>query len=53
MGLENAPFIPLLVGGCGKIEAHIICSMVTCKMTAPVTGITLRFTGPVRAVSRQ
>ena len=39
--------------GCGKGEAHINWSMVTCKMAAPVTGTTLRTTGPVPADSRQ
>ena len=39
--------------GCGKREAHINWSMVTCKMAAPVTGTTLRTTGPVPAESRQ
>ena len=29
------------------MEAHINWSMVTCKMAAPVTGTTLRTTGPV------
>ena len=39
--------------GCGKRQAHINWSMVTCKMAAPVTGTTLRTTGPVPADSRQ
>ena len=39
--------------GCGKSEAHINWSMVTCKMAAPVTGTTLRTTGPVPADSWQ
>ena len=39
--------------GCGKRETHINWSMVTCKMAAPVTGTTLRTTGPVPADSRQ
>ena len=30
----------------GKREAHINWSMVTCKVVAPVTGTTLRRTGP-------
>ena len=36
-----------------KREAHINLSMVTCKMTAPVTGTALKTTGPVPADSRQ
>ena len=32
--------------GCRKREAHINWSTVTCKMAAPVTGTTLRTTGP-------
>ena len=39
--------------GCGKREVHIDWSMMTCKMAAPVTGTTLRTTGPVPADSRQ
>ena len=39
--------------GCRKRVAHIDSSMATCKMAAPVTGTTLRFTGPVPADSRQ
>ena len=39
--------------GCGEREAHIDCSMVSCKMAASVTGTTLRTTGPVPADSRQ
>ena len=40
--------------GCGKREVHINWSMVTCKMAAvPVTGTTLRTTGPVPVDSRQ
>ena len=39
--------------GCGKREAHINWSMVTCKMAAPVTGTALRTTGPVPEDSRQ
>ena len=39
--------------GCGKREAHINWSMVTCKMAAPVTGTTLKTTGPMPADSRQ
>ena len=39
--------------GCGKREAHINWSIMTCKMAAPVTGTTLRTTGPVPADSRQ
>ena len=39
--------------GCGKSEAHIKWSKVTCKMAAPVTGTTLRTTGPVPADPRQ
>ena len=38
---------------CGKREAHINWSMVTCKMAAPVTGTALRTTGPVPVDSRQ
>ena len=38
---------------CGKREAHINWSMVTCKLEAPVTGTTLTTTGPVPADSRQ
>ena len=39
--------------GYGKREAHINWSMMTCKMAAPVTGTTLRTTGPMPADSRQ
>ena len=35
--------------GCGKREAHINWTMVTCKIAAPFTGTTLRTTGPVPA----
>ena len=38
---------------CGKREAHIDWSVVTCKKAAPVTGTTLRTTDPVPADSRQ
>ena len=41
------------ISGCGKREARINWSMVTCKMAAPLTGTTLRTTGPVPADSRQ
>ena len=37
---------------CGKREAHIDWSIVTCK-AAPVTRTTSRTTGPVSADSRQ
>ena len=39
--------------GCGKIEAHKNWSMVKPEKVAPVTGITLRTTGPVAANSWQ
>ena len=39
--------------GCGQREAHINWSMMTCKKAAPVTGTTLRTTGPVPTDSRQ
>ena len=37
--------------GCGKREAHISWSMVRPAKAAPVTGTTLRTTGPVPADS--
>ena len=39
--------------GCGKREAHISWSKVIPSKAAPVTGTTLRTTGPVPADSRQ
>ena len=39
--------------GCGKREAHIDWSVVITETAAPVTGHTLRTTGPVPADSRQ
>ena len=39
--------------GCGKSEAHINWSMVIPEKIAPVTGNTLRSTGPIPADSRQ
>ena len=47
---QHAPFMPMV--GVGKESAYINWSMVTCKMAAPVTGTTLRTTGPVLADSR-
>ena len=45
---------------CTKVLSYQVCvvshpprSMVTCKMAAPVTGTSLRTTGPVPADSRQ
>ena len=52
---DDGHFIPTIIiySGCEKREAHINWSVVTCKMAAPVTGTTLRTTGPVLADSRQ
>ena len=47
---QHAHLIPSV--GVGK-ERHINWSIMTCKMAAPVTGTTLRTTGPVPADSRE
>ena len=39
--------------GCGKTEAYINWSMVISEKAAPVTGTTLRTTGPVPADTRE
>ena len=51
--LSTCPLNTNINSGRGNREAHIIWSMVTCKMAAHVTGTTLRTTGPVRADSGQ
>ena len=49
---QHAHFIPLVIVGKER-RILIDWSVVTCKMEAPVSGTTLRTTGPVSADSRQ
>ena len=46
-------FLPISASGCGRKEVHINWFMLKPAKAAPVTGTTLRFTGPVPAGSRQ